>query len=230
MLAIRAVVRMHTRDTLLWFIAPWLLQLAAFLVTLLDGLLFQRQTAWFSSGGAYNIYIFYFVVGIVSVNDTLRFAVGFGVSRKDYFRGTLLLVAGLFAATALALASLGFLENHVVNGWGVGMHFFAPPYFGAGSFLQQSWVDFSLLMNLFALGFVIGCTYRRFGNIGLLTIFALVVLLLTTWIGLISQPNRWGTFFAWFSQHTAAAFALGLLPVTALFLLVAYLLLRRAAG
>jgi len=222
--AIRAVVNMHTRNTPLWFIGPWFLQIAALLVTLLDGLLFHRHGSWFSSGGAYNIYIFYCFVGIMSVNDTFAFALGFNVRRRDYFFGTLLLAVALSAVTALALVSLGFLESHVVNDWGVAMHFFAPPYLSAGSFLQQCWVDFSLLANLFSLGFVISSIYRRFGNWGLLAFFAVVVLLLTTWIGLSIHLNHWDVF----GQHTAFELALGLLPLTALSLLAAYMLLRRA--
>lgn len=227
MQAIHAVVKMHTKDKRMWFIAPWLFQLAAFLISWLDGLLFVRFGNGFSSGGAGDIYIFYFVVGIFSVNDTFPFALGFGVRRKDYFLGTLLLITVLFATTALALASLAFIESHVVNYWGVSLHFFAPPYLSAGSFPQQWWVDFSLLAQIFALGFVIGSVYRRFGNVGLLIVFTVVVLLLTTWIGLQVQLNLWG---ATFSQHTAFELALGLLPMTAVFLLAAYLLLRRAGA
>jgi hypothetical protein len=225
MQSIRAVVNMHTRNSVLWFIGPWFLQLTAFLVTLMVGLLFHRYGTGFSSGGAGDIYIFYVVIGVLSINDTFAFALGFNVRRRDYFLGTLLLAIALSAATALALVSLGFLESHAVNDWGVGMHFFALPYLSSGSFLQQCWVDFSLLMHLFALGFLISSTYRRFGNMGLLTFFAGVILLLTTWIGL---NVRQGTFFAWFSQHTAFEFALGLLPLTAIYLVASYLLLRRA--
>jgi hypothetical protein len=50
--------------------------------------------------------------------------------------------------------------------------FFAPPALSAGSFPELFWVDFSLLVNLFSLGFAIGSVYRRFGNVGLLTFFA----------------------------------------------------------
>ena len=228
--AIRTVVQMHTRDKLMWFIAPWGFQLTAFLVSLLDGVLRKGYGQGFSSGGAGDMYIFYFVVGIFSVNDTFPFALGFSVRRKDYFQGTLVLVAMLFAVTSLALVTLGFIESHVVNGWGVGLHFFAPPYLSAGSFLQQCWVDFSLLMNLFALGFVIGSVYRRFGNAGVLTFLAVAVLLLTTWVGLNIHLNRWAAVTAWFVQHTAFELVLGLLPLTALSLLASYLLLRRAVA
>lgn len=228
MQAIRAVMIMHARDKLAWFIMPWAAQIAAFLVTLLDGLLFHRQGAWSSYGGAGDIYIYYFALGIISINKTFPFALGFSVRRKDYVLGTAALVVVLFAATAVVLASLEILESHVFNSWGVNLHFFALPYLSAGSFLQQWWVDFSLLANLFALGFVIGSVYRRFGNWGLLAFFVGALLVLTTWIGLSIHLNRWAAVAAWFSQHAAPDFALVLLPVTELYLLGVYLLLRRA--
>jgi hypothetical protein len=225
---IASVMVMHARDRLTWFIAPWFLQLTAFSVTLVLGLLRHGYGTGFSSGGAGDIYIFFGVMGILSVNDTFPFALSFNVRRKDYFLGTLLLALGLSAATALALASLGFIESHVVHGWGVGIHFFAPPYLSAGSFPQQAWVDFSLLLDLFSLGFVISSIYRRFGRVGLWIFFAVVLLLLTTWIGLNIHLNSWGAFFAWFAQHTAFELALRLLPLMVLSLLASYLLLRRA--
>jgi hypothetical protein len=228
--AIRAVVQMHTRNRLAWFVGPWFLQLTAFLVTLVLGLLFHSYSTGFSSGGAGDIYFAYFVMGILSPNDTFPFALGSSVRRKDYFLGTLLLVVGLFAATALALVTLGMIESHLTNGWGVSMHFFAPPYLSDGTFPQQWWVDFSLLVTLFSLGFVIGSIHQRFGRVGLSLFFVAMILLLTTWSGLNIYLNRWGAIFAWFGQHTAFELALMLLPVTALSLLAAYLLLRRAVA
>jgi hypothetical protein len=226
--AISAVVKMHARGKLMWFIAPWGIQLTAFLVSLLE--VFLRQIRGLSSPGAGDIYIFYFVLGIISVIDTFPFALGFGVRRKDYVLGTLALVAGLFAATALALVMLGFLESRIVNSWGMDLHFFALPYLSAGSFLQQWWVDFSLLLNLFSFGFVIGSIYRRFGIVGVLAFLAFAIPLLATWLTLNSTLNLWGALFAWLSQLTAFGLALGLFPVSALYLLVAYLLLRRAVA
>jgi len=228
--AILAVIRMHDRDKLLWFFGPWFLQLTAFTVTLVLGLLFHSYGTGFSSGGAGDIYIAYFVVGILSVNDAFPFALGFSVRRKDFVLGTLALATLLFVVTALALVTLGIIESQVTNGWSVGMHFFAVPYFSAGSFPQQWWVDFSILMTIFSLGFAPGCLNRRFGRMGLWALFAVLVPLLSMWILLYSYLNRWGALFAWFGQHSAFEATMALLPLLALSLLSAYLLLRQAVA
>ncbi len=228
--AVVSVMKMHDRDKLLWFIAPWLLQFIAFLVTLIVGLLTHGYGTSFSSGGAGDIYIFYFVVGIFNTTDTFPYALGFGVRRKDYVLGTVALAASLFVVVALALVTLGGIESHVTDGWGVGMRFFAPPYLGDGSFPQQWWVDFSLLMTLFSLGFFIGSIYRRFGRLGLWAFLTAMVFLLTTWFSLAAYLNRWGVLFAWFGQHTAFELTIWLFPIMALCLLAAYLLLRRAVA
>jgi hypothetical protein len=228
--AILAVIKMHDRDKLLWFFGPWFLQLTAFTVTLVLGLLFHSYNTGFSSGGAGDIYLAYFVVGILNINDTFPFALSFSVRRKDYVLGTLSLAILLFAVTALALVTLGVIESHMTDGWGVSMQFFAPPYLSAGSFLQQWWVDFSLLIYLFSLGFAIGSIYRRFGRVGMLIFLAFAITLLFIWIYLMTYLNRWGAFSAWFGQHTAFELTLWLLPLPACCLPAAYLLLRRAVA
>ena len=61
------------------FITPWIIVLSSFLISLMVGLLIERNGIWFYSGGVSSIYIFYFVVGIFCVNDTFPFALGFSV-------------------------------------------------------------------------------------------------------------------------------------------------------
>ncbi len=53
---------------------------------------------------------------------------------------------------------------------------------------------------------------------------------MSTWIFLSTYLNQWGALFAWFSQFTAFELALGLLPLTALYLPASYLLLHRAVA
>ncbi len=97
-----------------------------------------------------------------------------------------------------------------------------------GSLIEQLWIYFVLMANLYFLGFVIGSIYRRIGGAGTLMFF-LVVLLLVSLFALVWTSLRWwGALFHWFSQYTAFELALLLLPLTVLYLLSSYLLLRRA--
>jgi hypothetical protein len=86
------------------------------------------------------------------------------------------------------------------------------------------------MANLYFLGFVIGSIYRRFGRGGTLLFFLIVFLLMSIFWLVWTYVRWWGAFFQWFSQFTAFELALLLLPLTAFYLLVSYLLLRRAVA
>ena len=83
---------------------------------------------------------------------------------------------------------------------------------------------------MYFLGFVIGSIYRRFGRAGMLIFFLIVFLLMSIFSLVWTYLRWWGAFFHWFSQFTAFELALWLLPVMAFYLLVSYLLLRRAVA
>ena len=77
------------------------------------------------------------------------------------------------------------------------------------------------------------CLTKRFGDLTAIDSisFSLIVFLLMSIFSLVWTYLRWwGAFFHWFSQFTAFELALLLLPLTALSLLVSYLLLRRAVA
>ncbi len=104
------------------------------------------------------------------------------------------------------------------------------PYLSDGSLIEQLCIYFVVMANLYFLGFVIGSIYRRFGRAGTLMFFLIVFLLMSIFTLVWTYLRWWGAFFHWFSQFTAFELALLLLPLTALYLLASYLLLRRAVA
>ena len=77
------------------------------------------------------------------------------------------------------------------------------------------------------------CLTKRFGDLTAIDSisFSLIVFLFMSIFSLVWTYLRWwGAFFHWFSQFTAFELALLLLPLTAFYLLVSYLLLRRAVA
>ncbi len=228
--AIRTVIKMHTRGKLIWFFLPWmglLLQfLAALIVILIIILLFRGKTPFYP-GGLITICVIMFLVGIMSLADTFPFALGFGVLRTDYVLGTTVMAVEVSAVTAVLWLLCSLLEI-VTGGWGIELSYFHLPYFNDGSLIEQFWVYFVVLASMYFLGFVVGSISQRFGRVGTV-MFVLTVLLLTSLFALVWTYLRWwGAFFAWFSQFSASELALGLLPLTAFYLLASYLLLRRA--
>ncbi len=134
------------------------------------------------------------------------------------------------SAVAAVLWLLFSLLESVTGGWGVELHYFHLPYFNDGSLIEQFWVYFVVLANMYFLGFVISSIYQRFGRAGTLIFLLIVFLLLSLFSFVWTYLRWWGEFFHWFSQFTAFELALLLLPLTAFYLLVSYLLLRRAVA
>lgn len=230
--ALRAVVKIYTRGKLNWFFLPWIVLSIQFPVAWIVNLIVGRfvgGTPPVYPGGLATIGVSMFVWGMMNLAETFPFALGFGVRRTDYVLGTTVIAVELSAVTAVLWLLCSLLEM-VTGGWGIELHYFHLPYFNDGSLIEQFWVYFMILANLYLLGFVTGSIYQRFGRVGT-AVFVLTVFLLTSLFALVWTSLRWwGAFFAWFSQFTAFELALLLLPVTALYLLASYLLLRRAVA
>ncbi len=226
--AVRTVVKMHSRGISIWFLLPsiLLLQFLATLIVILIILLFGGKTPFYP-GGLVAICTLMFLLGIMSLNDTFLFALGFGVRRTDYVLGTTVMAVAVSAVAAVLWLLFSLLES-VTGGWGMELHYFHLPYFNDGSLIEQFWVYFVVLANMYFLGFVISSIYQRFGRAGTLIFLLIVFLLLSLFSFVWTYLRWWGAFFHWFSQFTAFELALLLLPVTAFYLLVSYLLLRRA--
>lgn len=224
---IAGVVKMHARNKLAWFFLPWFILLLSLAVNLFIGFLLGGKTEIFT-GGLSSIYIFMLILGPISLRDTFAFALGFSVRRMDYLLGTVLMVLATSAVTALLLFLLSLLESTLIVGWGVGVHFFHLPYLNNGSLFEQFWVYFVPLVCLYFLGFVIGCIYRRFGSTGMWIFFSLAVLLVSAFTLIYTYLRWWGTLFTWLGQFSAFEFALWMAPLSTVYVLVSYVLLRKA--
>jgi hypothetical protein len=232
MKALRTVVKMYTRGRLTWFFLPWVVLSIQFSVALIVTLiveLFGGGKPPVYPGGLITICVILFVWGVMNLAETFPFALGWGCRRTDYVLGTTVIAIEASAVTAVLWLLCSLLEI-VTRGWGIELHYFYLPYFNDGSLIEQFWVYFLILANMYVLGFAVGSISQRFGRVGTVT-FVLTVLLLMSLFALVWTYLRWWrAFFAWFSQFTAFELALLLLPVTALSLLASYLLLRRAVA
>jgi hypothetical protein len=220
---------MHIRNRYIWFFLPWIALSSSFAVSILTGLI-PHGNQDLSTGGVAAIYLVMFIIGVTTLNDTFRFALGFGVRRIDYLLGTTLMALAISLFIALLLLLLAFIERATGNGWWVGVHFFALPYINDGSSGEQFWVIFATLLQLYVLGFAIGSIYRRFGKPGIWTLLILAVLIIGTLTSLLTALNGWGMLLNWLSQHSAFTYALWLVLPIAISLLISYMLLRKATA
>ncbi|GAA3404070.1 hypothetical protein ACFFNY_02440 [Paenibacillus hodogayensis] len=223
---IQGVIRIHLRDKLSILYLPWIIMMISFAVNLIIGLLLRGEEVIYT-GGIASLYVYMFVIGILTLSQTFPFALGFSVRRKDYFWGTLLLMVGISAVFSAVLLLLGMTETHVIAGWGVGLHFFDIPYLNDGPALARLWVPFVLLLHMFYLGFVISGVFRRFGKLGLWSVMLVMLVLFSVGIFACTYYGWWGTVFAWFAANSMVQLSLWLFALALVYMLVSYSLLRR---
>jgi hypothetical protein len=225
---IESVMVMHSRYRMTWFLHPWIILGLAFAVALVVAVLIGDSTPVYS-GAVFAFYLATLADGVLAVNATFRFAVGFSVRRRDYLLGTIAMAIGLGAVWAILLVLLSLIEANLIPHWGVNLYFFHFPYFSDGSPVVQFWVYFALLLFNYFLGIAVGSVYQRLGQTGTWVVAGALVVLLGTLSLLSFRWNWWSSIFSWLGQQSAASLALWLMPLIAMLGLASYALLRKAS-
>lgn len=221
---VASVIKMHSKDKWSWFIIPWLVMLSSFFINLIISL-FLNEPIY--SGGIASIYIYMFVAGIITLAQTFQFALGLGVSRKDYYMGTSAMVVLTSIFSALMLFLLGRMEVWT-EAWGTGLHFFHVPYLSDGPLINQFMVSLVILLFMHFFGILISAAYRRIGRNGLFIVSG-ILLIVSTVLGFLATYLNWyPAIFKWMIQQSAVDYTLWMLPFIAVFALMSYLLLRRS--
>ncbi|AJY77681.1 hypothetical protein VN24_12000 [Paenibacillus beijingensis] len=220
-----SVIKMHLRDKWTWFFVPSFVVSISFVVNLIVGAFLEEPLY---TGGLTSVHIYVLVAGMIVLPQTFPFALGLSVRRTDYFWGTAAAVALMGLATSLLMTILSIAEDKWTNHWGVDLYFFNLPYLSAGNALVELGVHLLLLLHLFFVGFVIASMFRRFGRNSLLIFFAAIIAL-GSCLSLILTRNRWWIdVFDWLGARTAFELVLWLTPLTAVYFLLSYMLLRRS--
>ncbi|MBN9392812.1 MAG: hypothetical protein J0I20_32575 [Chloroflexi bacterium] len=210
-----------------WFILPWLIVLSSFAINLIiSGFLNNGKDLY--TGGMVSIFFYMLVAVMVAVNTTFPFALGFNIRRTDYFLGTSLVVGLICLGDAALLWLLSIIENNLTDYWWAGLHFFHLPYLNDGNLAVQFGVYFLAMLHFCFLAFVVISVFRRFGAFGLYSIFGAVGAVFSILTLLATQLNWWGAIFNWLGQQSAFGLCLWLTPLTILYALAAFLLLRRS--
>ncbi|MFC5528654.1 hypothetical protein [Cohnella yongneupensis] len=224
---ITGVIRIYLKDRWGWTYLPWIILLSSFVVNFSIAAVSDVPI---TTGGLASIYIYLLVAGILGVAQTFPFAIGFTVRRKDYVIGTLATMSLLSAIFSAMLVLLANIEGGT-GGWGVDLTFFNLDYLNDGGVFARLWVNFGFMLHLYVLGYLFGSIYRKFGRTGMFALFVALSLLLTVASFLVTYYDGWDNIGNWINDHpsTAAELSTYLLPLTAIYASVSYLLLRRAA-
>jgi hypothetical protein len=212
------VARYHLVDRLTFTVVPWIVLTFDFLITIaVTDAIGPVKHPQAQSGAVFAIYVFFLVIGAISVFRSLPFGLAIGVSRRAYYAGTALLALALAAVDGLGLAMLQVIER-ATNGWGVTLHFFRIPYLLNGPWYLTWLTSFVLLALTFVYGMWFGLVYRRWNLIGLLAFAAAQIIVLVGGAALTTVTHAWPTVGHFFTTLSVVGLT-GLLAALAAVLL-----------
>lgn len=231
------VVRMHLTNRFPLLVLPWMILGFIFLVNVAIWWIVMANTApedhaqasegMQFSGATTFIFVYMLVVAVQAVNLTFPFALGFSVTRRDFYLGTSLVFVLLSAYYALGMTILAEIER-ATNGWGLGGAMFDVIYFGADTFVQRFALFFLLFLFFFFIGAIFASVYVRWRSNGMIVFGGILVLIVLGLVALVTFTDNWATVGNWFVRTGPMGVAVWSLVPTALAAIGGYILLRRA--
>ncbi len=231
------VTRLHLTNKFPMLVLPLLILGFIFLVNYLiwwiiasvtDGAAAADATEGMQFSGASSfIFVYMMVVAVQSVNLTFPFALGYSVTRRDFYLGTSLMFVLLSVYYAAIMTILAALER-ATNGWGFGGAMFDVIYFSADNLAQQFALFLLVFLFFFFVGAATAAVYVRWRAYGMYVFFAILTLLVIALIALATFTESWPEVGAWFVRNGAMGVALWTLIPTAISALTGFFLLRKA--
>lgn len=235
---ISAVVRLQFVNPVTVLVMPWAILLTIFamnviiwaliMANLQDGVDRADVADGFQwSGASTFIFVYMMVVAIQSINATFSLAVGFSVTRRDYYLGAAASFVVLSVIFSTGLALLAAIEE-ATGGWGLGGRMFTAVYFGEGTWCERYFIFFALLMFFFFFGSLTAAIYVRWKALGVTAFFVIIGFVLIGLIALFTVADGWPAVGRWFVANGWVGSYAWSLVLTAASAIGAFLLLRRA--
>ncbi|WP_105035921.1 hypothetical protein [Cryobacterium aureum] len=219
------VVRLHLVDRRTYIGIPWLIAGMAFVVTV-----FMAQIIGFTTGGLgtadaiagqrYSWAVlapqgYLIAVGVQAISFGFPLALGFGVTRRDFYLGTALLFVLISAANALAFAVLTQLEQ-LTDGWFIDTYMFNAIWLGIDGFWVDLFSFFVMQLLVFFIGASIATIYMRWRMPGMLIFWSALALAIVGTVTIITFTSNWPAVGLWYgAQGIAGIFAWLLVPAAA---------------
>ncbi len=229
-------VRLHTANPWPTLITPWLVFAAVFAANLalwyvitvaVGGMQNLGDSTVDLSGSATWVFFFLLVMAIQSMSLTFRFALGIGMTRRDYYLGTVSYLIFLASTYAAGIALLSEIE-HLTHGWGLGLRFFRPWFLADISTWQLWYLSTVMGLLLAMLGVAIGAVWVRWRATGVYLFIGALALLIIVAAWLMTVTQAWGSLGDYLGNHTPTIVATWMLPIAASCGAGGYLVLRRA--
>ncbi|EME15999.1 hypothetical protein [Rhodococcus triatomae] len=149
-----------------------------------------------------------------AMNQSFPFALGLGVTRREFHRATVIMAVGQSAVFALVLQALSAIET-ATGGWGVHMRMFGLARYLTDSRIVELLSLFAILLATTGISMLAGAIYQRWRTTGLLAAgVALFGGLGLAAIG-ITWARWWPEIGSWFADSPRAV------PMAALPLVIA---------
>lgn len=231
-----AVVRLQFTNPWSILIMPWLILMAILAMNIaIWFMIFSaaapedradiREGLMYGGAGSY-IFVYMLVVAVQAINGYFPFALGYGVTRRNYYLGialTFVLLAALFTVGMSILAAI----EEATDGWGMGGRMFTAAYFG-DNWMQRAFIYFVLLLFFFFIGSTVAAIYVRWKATGMVVFWIAVPFALVGIAGLITLTDNWGTVGEWFAATGLIGSYAWSLVITAIAAVGGYGVLRRA--
>ncbi|QEE61785.1 ABC transporter permease [Salinibacterium sp. dk2585] len=231
------VAKLHLTARFALLVLPWLILAMIFVANLAIWLLIRTAAGDEAmseagdgmqfSGASTFIFVYMMVVAVQAVNATFPFALGFGVTRRDFYLGSSLVFVALSAYFAAGLTFLNWVERST-NGWGLGGRMFDVVYFSTENLLTQFLQFFLVFLFFFFIGAATASVYVRWKSYGMIVFFIVLSFALIGAAAAITLTESWGAVGEWFVSNGPFGVALWLLVPTVLSALAGFRLLRRA--
>jgi len=234
-----AVLRLHLVNRFSVFVVPWMIMGFIFLVNLAIWWVIaaavtdpadraDAQEGLQYSGASFYIFVYMMVMAIQAIALTFPFALGYSVTRRDFWLGTALSFVVQAALYSGAMTVLAVIEV-ATNGWGLGGRMFTALYFGGADapWFERFFLFFATFLFFFFIGALIATVYQRWRLNGMLVFFGALVLALVGAVVFTTLSDGWPAVGAWFVHTGATGVVAWSLVPTAVAALAGFALIRR---
>ena len=222
------VLRLHLVPGPLAVLWPWLILAISFVVNLVIFGLTDIPASDRATGGLGSVYGVVVFSTMAFCTQAFPFALGLGVTRRDFLAGTALFLLAQAVLAGVALTALAWVER-ATGGWGISMRFFTPGFVHRGNVAAQFAVYAVPFLAMCCLGLALGTVLRRWGPTGMYWLSIGAIVLVGAAMAVVGWRDWWGPVLRFFTDTDPVALAAGypLLVVVAAAGL-AWLGLRRA--
>ncbi|MET1043275.1 MAG: hypothetical protein ABWX59_04010 [Microbacteriaceae bacterium] len=232
-----SVVRLHFVNPFSSVILPWMILTFIFAVNYIIWAVIYNATDGASrqgvsdgmqwSGSTTFIFVYMLVVAVQSVNLTFPFALGYSVTRRDFYLGTSLSFLIYAAMYGAGLTILSLVED-ATDGWGLGGRMFTVVYFSDGPWFERLWVFVATFAFFLFIGAASAAVYVRWKTNGILVFTGILVLFIVAAVAQITLSEQWPAVGQWFVENGATGVVSWLLIPTAVAAVTGFFILRRA--